>query len=94
MEVTEKHDELVAVDFEKHVELVAVDSKVTSLIVGNLEKSVTQEELLKRIQVYGPANSCQIICDKISMQSLSYGYVNYEKAWHAALALQVLDNAA
>ncbi|XP_057824203.2 uncharacterized protein LOC131036356 [Cryptomeria japonica] len=76
---------------EQQGRLLAVDSTATSLIVGNLEATVTEEELVKRFQLYGPLASCHVILDKISQKSLGYAYVNYEKAWHAALALQVLD---
>ncbi|KAH9316861.1 hypothetical protein KI387_018630, partial [Taxus chinensis] len=79
---------------EEQDRLLSVNSNATSLIVGNLHETVTEGELQERFQIYGQVASCHVVRDKMSGHSFRYAYVNFIKAWHAALAMQVLDGCS
>ncbi|XP_009068658.1 PREDICTED: ELAV-like protein 2 isoform X1 [Acanthisitta chloris] len=52
------------------------DSK-TNLIVNYLPQSMTQDELKSLFSSIGEIESCKLVRDKITGQSLGYGFVNY-----------------
>lgn len=56
----------------------SVQPTLTALYIGDLEGSVTEEELRRLFDgAGGDVVSVKICKDEISQQSLGYGYVNY-----------------
>lgn len=50
---------------------------LTALYVGDLDGSVTEEELSRFFNQAGDVVSVKICMDEINQRSLGYGYVNY-----------------
>ncbi|KAI7695208.1 ELAV-like protein 3 [Sarcoptes scabiei] len=66
------------------------DSK-TNLIVNYLPQTMTQEEIRNLFSSIGEVESCKLIRDKITGQSLGYGFVNYTRADDADKAINTLN---
>ncbi|XP_018099271.1 ELAV-like protein 2 isoform X10 [Xenopus laevis] len=66
------------------------DSK-TNLIVNYLPQNMTQEELKSLFGSIGEIESCKLVRDKITGQSLGYGFVNYIDPKDAEKAISTLN---
>ncbi|KAI6058401.1 ELAV-like protein 2 isoform X8 [Aix galericulata] len=66
------------------------DSK-TNLIVNYLPQNMTQEELKSLFGSVGEIESCKLVRDKITGQSLGYGFVNYVDPKDAEKAINTLN---
>ncbi|XP_058449684.1 ELAV-like protein 3 isoform X4 [Malaya genurostris] len=66
------------------------DSK-TNLIVNYLPQQMTQEEIRSLFSSIGEVESCKLIRDKVTGQSLGYGFVNYQRAEDASKAISTLN---
>uniref|UniRef100_F7G3Z0 ELAV-like protein n=1 Tax=Monodelphis domestica TaxID=13616 RepID=F7G3Z0_MONDO len=55
----------------------ATDDSKTNLIVNYLPQNMTQEEFKSLFGSIGEIESCKLVRDKITGQSLGYGFVNY-----------------
>lgn len=66
------------------------DSK-TNLIVNYLPQGMTQQEILELFSSIGEVESCKLIRDKTTGQSLGYGFVNYRDADAAEKAIKSLN---
>uniref|UniRef100_A0A8C4QBD8 ELAV-like protein n=1 Tax=Eptatretus burgeri TaxID=7764 RepID=A0A8C4QBD8_EPTBU len=66
------------------------DSK-TNLIVNYLPQTMTQEEMRSLFGSIGEIESCKLIRDKITGQSLGYGFVNYVDPKDAEKAISTLN---
>ncbi|PKU46220.1 elav-like protein 2 isoform x1 [Limosa lapponica baueri] len=66
------------------------DSK-TNLIVNYLPQNMTQEELKSLFGSIGEIESCKLVRDKITGQSLGYGFVNYVEPKDAEKAINTLN---
>jgi len=67
------------------------DSK-TNLIVNYLPQGMTQEEIRSLFSSLGEVESCKLVRDKSSGQSLGYGFVNYVRAEDAERAINQLNS--
>ncbi|CAB4059870.1 ELAVL2_3_4 [Lepeophtheirus salmonis] len=63
----------------------------TNLIVNYLPQNMTQEEIRSLFSSIGEVESCKLIRDKITGQSLGYGFVNYHSSDDARKAIQTLN---
>ncbi|XP_077444986.1 ELAV-like protein 2 isoform X4 [Stigmatopora argus] len=63
----------------------------TNLIVNYLPQSMTQEELKSLFGSIGEIESCKLVRDKITGQSLGYGFVNYVDPKDAEKAISTLN---
>merc|ERR1739838_457831 len=63
----------------------------TNLIVNYLPQTMTQEEIRSLFSSIGEVESCKLIRDKVTGQSLGYGFVNYHRADDATKAIQTLN---
>ncbi|CAG0888003.1 unnamed protein product, partial [Darwinula stevensoni] len=70
--------------------LTGEESK-TNLIVNYLPQTMTQEEIRSLFSSIGEVESCKLIRDKVTGQSLGYGFVNYQKAEDAEKAIGTLN---
>jgi len=67
------------------------DDRKTNLIVNYLPQTMTQEEIRSLFSSIGEVESCKLIRDKVTGQSLGYGFVNYHRQEDAAKAIQTLN---
>nr|CAH8871546.1 unnamed protein product [Trichobilharzia regenti] len=63
----------------------------TNLIVNYLPQSMSQEEMRQLFSKIGKLASCKLIRDKVTGQSLGYGFVNYVDASDAERAIRLLN---
>lgn len=63
----------------------------TNLIVNYLPQTMTQEEIRSLFSSVGEVESCKLIRDKVTGQSLGYGFVNYHRAEDAEKAITTLN---
>merc|ERR1719397_2206311 len=63
----------------------------TNLIVNYLPQTMTQEEIRSLFSSIGQVESCKLIRDKVTGQSLGYGFVNYHRIEDASKAIQTLN---
>lgn len=66
------------------------DSK-TNLIVNYLPQTMTQEDIRSLFSSIGEVESCKLIRDKVTGQSLGYGFVNYVRPEDAEKAINTLN---
>jgi len=66
-------------------------SSKTNLIVNYLPQNMTQDEIKSLFASIGPVDSCKLIKDKLSAQSLGYAFVNYAKQEDADKAIATLN---
>ena len=67
------------------------DNSRTNLIVNYLPQSMTQEEIRGMFASIGPVESCKLIRDKNTGQSLAYAFVNYVNAADATTAIESIN---
>lgn len=63
----------------------------TNLIVNYLPQTMTQEEMKSLFSSVGEVESCKLIRDKTTAQSLGYGFVNYHRPEDAEKAINTLN---
>ncbi|XP_061525181.1 ELAV-like protein 2 isoform X7 [Phyllopteryx taeniolatus] len=73
------------------VESGSLEDSKTNLIVNYLPQNMTQEELKSLFGSIGEIESCKLVRDKITGQSLGYGFVNYVDAKDAEKAINTLN---
>ncbi|XP_056131960.1 ELAV-like protein 4 isoform X3 [Lampris incognitus] len=69
----------------------ATDDSKTNLIVNYLPQNMTQEEFRSLFGSIGEIESCKLVRDKITGQSLGYGFVNYIDPKDAEKAINTLN---
>ncbi|KAG9346892.1 hypothetical protein JZ751_005819, partial [Albula glossodonta] len=73
------------------VESGSLEDSKTNLIVNYLPQNMTQEELKSLFGSIGEIESCKLVRDKITGQSLGYGFVNYVDPKDAEKAINTLN---
>ncbi|XP_046805640.1 ELAV-like protein 2 isoform X1 [Lucilia cuprina] len=63
----------------------------TNLIVNYLPQTMSQEDIRALFVTFGEVESCKLIRDKVTGQSLGYGFVNYVKQEDAEKAISSLN---
>ncbi|XP_055308917.1 ELAV-like protein 3 [Sitodiplosis mosellana] len=63
----------------------------SNCIVNYLPQSMSQEEIRSLFSSIGDVESCKLIRDKVTGQSLGYGFVNYQRAEDADKAINTLN---
>lgn len=72
-------------------ELQEDGDRKTNLIVNYLPQTMTQEEIRSLFSSIGEVESCKLIRDKVTGQSLGYGFVNYHRIEDASKAIATLN---
>lgn len=67
------------------------DVSKTNLIVNYLPQTMSQEEVKALFGSIGEVESCKLIRDKVTGQSLGYGFVNYTRAEDADKAINTFN---
>ena len=62
------------------------------LLVRNLDRSTTEEELNDLFQAFGKVQSCDLVVDQVSGTSKGFGFVEMPKAGEAKTAMKNLNN--
>ncbi|CDW52661.1 RRM 1 domain containing protein [Trichuris trichiura] len=74
-----------------HSEMLEADDTRTNLIVNYLPQTMGQEEFRALFARIGEIESCKLVRDKTSGQSLGYGFVNYAHPEDAQRAVKTLN---
>ncbi len=62
------------------------------ILVRNLARSTTTDELKGLFQTFGKVQSCQLVFDSVSGESKGFGFVEMPKSGEAKAALKALNN--
>ena len=62
------------------------------LIIRNLDRSTTEEEVKTLFQGYGTVQSCDLVSDKTTGGSKGFAFVEMPKAGEAKAAMKNLNN--
>lgn len=62
------------------------------LLVRNLDRSTTEEELKDLFEGFGAVQSCNLVIDKVSGASKGFGFVEMPKSGDAKAAIKNLNN--
>lgn len=76
----------------EHEDLCSEENAKTNLIVNYLPQNMTQEEIKSLFSSIGPVETCKLIKDKLTGQSLGYAFVNYCNQDDAEKAVSSLNS--
>jgi RNA recognition motif-containing protein len=62
------------------------------LLVRNLDRSTTEEELKGLFQEFGSVQSCNLVIDRKSGKSKGFGFIEMPKTGEAKVAIKSLNN--
>jgi len=62
------------------------------LIIRNLARSTTEEEVKALFQEYGTVQSCDLVSDKVTGGSKGFAFVEMPKPGEAKVAMKNLNN--
>ncbi|MGR8949142.1 MAG: RNA recognition motif domain-containing protein [Gammaproteobacteria bacterium] len=62
------------------------------LIIRNLDRSVSEEELEALFKEYGTVQSCDLVLDKVTGGSKGFAFVEMPKPGEAKAAMKTLNN--
>jgi RNA recognition motif-containing protein len=62
------------------------------LLVRNLDRSTTEEELKGLFQEFGAVQSCDLVIDRDSGASKGFGFIEMPKTGEAKVAIKSLNN--
>ena len=62
------------------------------LLVRNLDRSTTEQQLSDLFQAFGGVQSCDLVIDKVSGLSKGFGFVEMPKVAEAKAAMKNLNN--
>lgn len=61
------------------------------LLIRNLPRTLTEDELKELFEGYGAVQSCTLVLDKESGKSKGFGFVDMPKVGYAKAAMQALN---
>lgn len=61
------------------------------ILVRNLERSITEEELKALFKPFGRVESCVIVADQVTGKSKGFGFVEITDPRHAVKAIKALN---
>ena len=64
------------------------------ILIRNLDRSTTEEELQGLFQEYGTVQSCNIVMDRENGTSKGFGFIEMPKSGEAKVAIKNLNNKA
>ncbi len=62
------------------------------LLIRNLDRSTTEEELKNLFQKFGTVQSCNLVVDQVSGSSKGFGFIEMPKSGEAKVAIKNLNN--
>ena len=61
------------------------------LLIRNLARSTTENELLAMIEVHGTVQSCSLVLDKLTQKSKGFAFIEMPKPGEAKAAMKNLN---
>lgn len=61
------------------------------LLVRNLDRVTTEEELTALFRAHGKVQSCNLVTDKLTGESKGFGFVEMPRAGEAKIAMKSLN---
>jgi len=62
------------------------------LLIRNLSRSTTEEELKVLFEEYGTVQSCDLVLDKTTGGSKGFAFVEMPKSGEAKVAMRIMNN--
>ena len=62
------------------------------LLIRNLDRSTTEDELKRLFEEFGAVQSCNLILDQDSGESKGFGFIEMPKIGEAKVAVKSLNN--
>lgn len=62
------------------------------LLIRNLARSITEQELLTLFEQYGAVQACNLVLDKATGESKGFGFVEMPKPGDAKAAMKSLNS--
>lgn len=62
------------------------------LLIRNLSRSTTEEELKVLFEEYGTVQSCDLVLDKTTGGSKGFAFVEMPKSGEAKVAMKIMNN--
>lgn len=62
------------------------------LLIRNLSRSTTEEELKVLFEEYGTVQSCDLVLDKATGGSKGFAFVEMPKSGQAKVAMKIMNN--
>ena len=62
------------------------------IIIRNLPRETSEEQLKKMFAEFGPVKSCDLVLDKETGKSKGFGFVEMERDTNALFAIKKLNN--
>ena len=62
------------------------------LLIRNLSRSTTEEELKVLFEAYGTVQSCDLVLDKTTGGSKGFAFVEMPKPGEAKVAMKIMNN--
>lgn len=62
------------------------------LLIRNLARSITEQELLALFEQYGAVQACNLVLDKATGESKGFGFVEMPKPGEAKAAMKNLNS--
>ncbi len=62
------------------------------IIVLNLDRGITKEELKVLFEEFGAVQSCDLVLDNVTGKSKGFGFIEMPKPGEAKLAIKSLNN--
>ena len=62
------------------------------LLIRNLSRSTTEEELKVLFEEYGTVQSCDLVLDKTTGDSKGFAFVEMPKPGEAKVAMKIMNN--
>lgn len=66
--------------------------KTMKILIRNLDRSTTAEELNDVFQAFGRVQSCDLVIDKVTGESKGFGFVEMPSVGEAKNAMKSLNN--
>ncbi len=63
------------------------------LLIRNLSRSTTEEELKVLFEEYGTVQSCDLVLDKTTGGSKGFAFVEMPKSGEAKVAMKIMNNS-
>ena len=68
-----------------------IDGEIMKILVRNLSRETTEDELLALFKAHGDVQYCKVVMDKATGKSKGFGFVEMPRAGEAKVAIKALN---